>query len=95
LTKLLVAGGNDIFTFRSSVEVINLDESNPDLTCQNLPDSPVPLFAMTGKLNKIDSIEKLYLLIQTERSQTIFFESLLTTFVAIGAVSKNCLESWF
>ena len=46
LTKLLVAtrGGN------KSVEVINLDESSSNFTCENLPDHPLELIYATGQL---------------------------------------------
>jgi hypothetical protein len=51
MTKLLVATG-----YRSgagalaSVEVVNLDESNPDLICDNLPDLPFGINFATGQL---------------------------------------------
>jgi hypothetical protein len=51
MTKLLVATG-----YRSgagelaSVEVVNLDESNPDYICDNLPDFPFSIRYATGQL---------------------------------------------
>jgi len=49
MTKLLVATG-----YRSgelaSVEVVNLDESNPDLICENIPDYPFGIRYATGQL---------------------------------------------
>jgi len=44
MTKLLVAigRGND-FNEKRSVEVINLDQSHPNMTCENLPDYPLEL----------------------------------------------------
>ncbi len=51
MTKLLVATG-----YRSgagelaSVEIVNLDESNPDLICDNLPDYPFGIQFATGQL---------------------------------------------
>jgi hypothetical protein len=49
MTKLLVATG-----YRSgelaSVEIVNLDESKPDLTCDNLPDYPFGIQFATGQL---------------------------------------------
>ena len=50
MTKLLVAGGaSDGSTFLTSVEVVNMDDSNPDVTCQNLPDLPASIFGAAGK----------------------------------------------
>ena len=40
MTKLLVAAGYYNGAHLKSVEVINLDESNPDLVCDPLPDLP-------------------------------------------------------
>ena len=40
MTKLLVLTGDGFFT--GTVEVINLDEANPDLICDNLPEYPYP-----------------------------------------------------
>ncbi len=51
MTKLLVATG-----YRSgagqlaSVEVVNLDDSNPDLICENPPDYPFGIEFATGQL---------------------------------------------
>jgi hypothetical protein len=51
MTKLLVATG-----YRSgagelaSVEIVNLDDSNPDLMCENLPDIPLRVNWATGQL---------------------------------------------
>ena len=54
MTKLLVAtGGNSLY---QSVEVVNLDESNPDLICDNLQDIPVGRFAATGQLFKVSQL---------------------------------------
>jgi hypothetical protein len=42
MTKLLVATGkNHRFGSVELVEVINLDKSNPNITCQNLPNYPL------------------------------------------------------
>ena len=49
LTKLLVATGNENL-FLSSVEVVNLDESDPDLICDNLPDFPLNVVGASGQL---------------------------------------------
>jgi hypothetical protein len=49
MTKLLVAAGNT-HDYLKSVEVVNLDESNPALTCDNLPDLPIGLDGATGAL---------------------------------------------
>jgi hypothetical protein len=51
MTKLLVASGigADLQNL-ASVEIVNLDESNPDLICDNLPDLPVAVYAATGQL---------------------------------------------
>ena len=46
MTKLLVAGGKKL----KSVEVINLDESNPELICDDLPDLPFPVIGGRGHL---------------------------------------------
>jgi len=50
MSKLLVASGNaDVSKY--SVEVINLDEENTDLICENLPSLPVEVpFGATGQL---------------------------------------------
>ena len=51
LTKLVVAGGGDQPYGRlKSVEVVNLDESNPSVTCKNLPDLPLGLWGAMGQL---------------------------------------------
>ena len=47
MTKLLVASG---LGFLDSVEVVNLDEFNPGLTCDNLQDLPYGLSGSTGQL---------------------------------------------
>ena len=49
MTKLIVAAGNT-YDYLKSVEVVNLDESNLDLTCDNLPDLPIGLDGATGGL---------------------------------------------
>jgi len=50
MTKLLVAGGaSDETTFLTTVEIVNLDDSTPDVTCQNLPDLPASIFGAAGK----------------------------------------------
>ena len=51
MTKILVATGTS--DSLQSVEVVNLDESNPDLICDNLPDMPVGRYAATGQLFKV------------------------------------------
>jgi len=48
MTKLLVATGNR--SGAASVEVVNLDDSNPDLICENLPDFPFGIRFATGQL---------------------------------------------
>ncbi len=50
MTKLLVATGQISGTFLASVEIINLDDSNPSLICDNYPDLTFPMFASTGQL---------------------------------------------
>ena len=52
MTKLLVATGlaSKNLRYSSSVEIVNLDESNPDLICDNLPNLPVSVRSATGKL---------------------------------------------
>ena len=47
MTKLLVASGMGNL---NSVEVVNLDESNPGLTCDNLQDLPYKLAGSTAQL---------------------------------------------
>ncbi len=47
MTKLLIASGVDCLT---SVEVVNLNESNPDLICNNLQDLPEGIQGATGQL---------------------------------------------
>ena len=47
MTKLLVASGVDYLT---SVEVVNLDETYPDLICNNLQDLPQGIQGATGQL---------------------------------------------
>ncbi len=51
MTKLLVATG---YAYSSgtlqSVEVVNLDESNPNLICDNLPDFPIGMIRAIGHL---------------------------------------------
>ncbi len=49
MTKLLVATGygND---YLASVEIVNLDESNPDYICDNLPKFPIAVTFATGQL---------------------------------------------
>ena len=47
---MLVGIGYGSGGFPKSVEVINLDESNPDLTCDNLPDFPFTLQGATGQV---------------------------------------------
>ena len=46
MTKLLVVSGEGV----KSVEVINLDESSPNVTCKNFPDLPFPVNGGTGQL---------------------------------------------
>ena len=43
----MVATGSE---YLKSIEVVSLDESNPNLVCDNLPDFPVGLVAATGLL---------------------------------------------
>ena len=51
MTKLLVATGYRSGTGQlASVEVVNLDNSNPDLNCENLPDFPFGIKFATGQL---------------------------------------------
>ena len=45
MTKLLIASGD---YYEKSVEVVNLDEANPDLICDDLPDLPLALQGPTG-----------------------------------------------
>ena len=47
MTKLLVASGRG---YLASVEIINLDESSPEQTCNSLPDLPFGLEGSTGQL---------------------------------------------
>lgn len=47
MTKLLVASG---FGFLDSVEVVNLDELNPGMTCDNLQNLPFGIEGATGQL---------------------------------------------
>jgi len=47
MTKLLVASGRGFLT---SVEIINLDGSSPEQTCDNLPDLLIGLEGSTGQL---------------------------------------------
>jgi hypothetical protein len=49
MTKLLVATGYGA-RLLASVEIVNLDESNPDLICENLPDIPLRVQWATGQL---------------------------------------------
>ena len=48
MTKLMVASGFS----QKSVEVVNLDYTNPDLICNNIPDLPFVLYGATGQLYK-------------------------------------------
>jgi hypothetical protein len=50
MTKLLVAAGSGSGTRLASMEIINLDYSNPNLICENLPNLAVPISSPTGKL---------------------------------------------
>jgi len=50
MTKLLVAAGYASGTRLASMEIINLDDSSPNLICDNLPDLAVPVYSPTGKL---------------------------------------------
>jgi hypothetical protein len=50
MTKLLVASGNHNFTLTPNVEIINLDEENPNLICDDMPDLPSGAFTATGQL---------------------------------------------
>ena len=45
MTKLLVASGSS-----DSVEIVNLDEENPDLICDDLPNLPVGMSYASGHL---------------------------------------------
>jgi hypothetical protein len=49
LTKLLLGSGSGFLT---TVEVVNLDESNPSLVCDNLPELPFGLEGAEGQLFK-------------------------------------------
>jgi hypothetical protein len=46
MSKLLVVGGSGLKT----AEVINLDQTNPDLICENLPNIPVSVNGGMGDL---------------------------------------------
>ena len=48
MTKLLVAVGF-LYKEEHSVEIINLDENNPDLICDDLPEIPVGQSGQTGQ----------------------------------------------
>jgi len=50
MTKLLVASGNG--DSAKSVEIINLDEENPNLVCFNLPKLRIGVEGATGQLIK-------------------------------------------
>ncbi len=52
MTKLLVATGYKAVGvgFLFSVEIVNLDESTPDLICENLPDYPSGIDGVSGQL---------------------------------------------
>ena len=53
MTKLLVANGYNsgiLNPILKSVEVINLDESNPNLICEDLPDLPIAIYGAIGHL---------------------------------------------
>lgn len=49
MTKLLVAAGYLYFR-ENKVEIVNLDEDNPDLICDDLPEIPVGNAGETGQL---------------------------------------------
>ena len=49
---MLVAVGQYTYGRRKTVEVLNLDEANPNVTCQNLPDLPFVLSGAMGQLYK-------------------------------------------
>ena len=49
MTKLLVIGGSN-WTDLKSVEVVNLDESNPNLQCQSPPNYPYATRGSSGQL---------------------------------------------
>jgi hypothetical protein len=53
MTKLLVATG--AYNLKSA-EIVNLDDSDPDLVCDDLPDLPADLFGAVGHLVAILSI---------------------------------------
>ena len=51
MTKLLVATGlSGGSSYLESVEVVNLDDVNPNLICDNLPDLPFGLYGAIGQL---------------------------------------------
>jgi hypothetical protein len=50
MTKLLVATGQESGTLLASVEIINLDDLNPNLICDNYPDLAVPMYSSTRQL---------------------------------------------
>jgi len=54
MTKLLAATG--YIGGRSSVEIVNLDDSNPNLICDNYPNLPVGLYGSVGSLLKENPI---------------------------------------
>ena len=49
MTKLLVVGGSN-WTDLRSVEVVNLDQSQPNLQCQSPPDYPLKTRGSAGQL---------------------------------------------
>ena len=46
----MAGGGDQPYGRLKSVEVVNLDETNPNVTCKNLPDMPLGLWGATGQL---------------------------------------------
>jgi hypothetical protein len=46
----LVAGGQNGSGYISSVEIVNLDETDPDLICDPLPPLPVAVAGAIGQL---------------------------------------------
>jgi hypothetical protein len=57
MTKLLVTYGYD--SNLNTVEIVNLDQAQPDLVCDNLPDLPRNKQGATGKIIKTSKTSKI------------------------------------